>query len=409
MIVLSEKQVQYIHDDLLRNGIEMDDLRMSLVDHICCVIEEEMTEDDRFEEFYARIIPRFYHRNLEEIQEETKLVLTFKNYYAMKNVMIRSGAFTAICFTAGILFKLMHWPGAAALQLASITVFSFLFLPILFLFKTKEVDLRSQKIIIGIATIFCFLFGISTLFKLMHWPYANVLWLSCLGILLFVFLPLFFFTGIRNAETKVNTIISSILILVAGGMLFALTALHNTKWADESQMLSNRRVLQTLSFAEQLNAKRNSTGDSELMKKCESLSKQIEALKKKLIQSLPKEHRNLSETAICRIYGSDLNQADKVLFTNAKQPKRALIEIKDGLNEITSLLKKHNIDAVELFNTADAYPLDVKDSELMTWETLNFSYTSFSLVLQNLNMLKLQVQLVELAVEKDNRQRTAAL
>ncbi len=409
MIVLSEKQVQYIHDDLLRNGIEMDDLRMSLVDHICCVIEEEMTEDDRFEEFYARIIPRFYHRNLEEIQEETKLVLTFKNYYAMKNVMIRSGAFTAICFTAGILFKLMHWPGAAALQLASITVFSFLFLPILFLFKTKEVDLRSQKIIIGIATIFCFLFGISTLFKLMHWPYANVLWLSCLGILLFVFLPLFFFTGIRNAETKVNTIISSILILVAGGMLFALTALHNTKWADESQMLSNRRVLQTLSFAEQLNAKRNSTGDSELMKKCESLSKQIETLKKKLIQSLPKEHRNLSETAICRIYGSDLNQADKVLFTNAQQPKRALIEIKDGLNEITSLLKKHNIDAVELFNTADAYPLDVKDSELMTWETLNFSYTSFSLVLQNLNMLKLQVQLVELAVEKDNRQRTAAL
>ena len=409
MIVLSEKQVQYIHDDLLRNGIEMDDLRMSLVDHICCVIEEEMTEDDRFEEFYARIIPRFYHRNLEEIQEETKLVLTFKNYYAMKNVMIRSGAFTAICFTAGILFKLMHWPGAAALQLASITVFSFLFLPILFLFKTKEVDLRSQKIIIGIATIFCFLFGISTLFKLMHWPYANVLWLSCLGILLFVFLPLFFFTGIRNAETKVNTIISSILILVAGGMLFALTALHNTKWADESQMLSNRRVLQTLSFAEQLNAKRNATGDSELMKKCESLSKQIETLKKKLIQSLPKEHRNLSETAICRIYGSDLNQADKVLFTNAQQPKRALIEIKDGLNEITSLLKKHNIDAVELFNTADAYPLDVKDSELMTWETLNFSYTSFSLVLQNLNMLKLQVQLVELAVEKDNRQRTAAL
>ena len=252
MIALSEKQVQFIHDDLLRNGIEMEDLRLSLVDHICCVIEEEMTEDDRFEEFYARIIPRFYHRNLEEIQEETKLVLTFKNYYAMKNVMIRSGAFTAICFTTGILFKLMHWPGAAALQLASIAVFSFLFLPILFLFKTREVDLRSQKLTIGVATLFCFLFGMSTLFKLMHWPYANVLWLTCLGILLFVFLPLFFFTGIRNTETKVNTIISSILILVAGGMLFALTALRNNKWADETQSLSNQRVLATVAFADEL-------------------------------------------------------------------------------------------------------------------------------------------------------------
>ena len=409
MIVLSEKQVQFIHDDLLRNGIEMEDLRMSLVDHICCVIEEEMTEDDRFEEFYARIIPRFYHRNLEEIQEETKLVLTFKNYYAMKNVMIRSAAFTAICFSTGALFKLMHWPGAAFLILSSILVFSFLFLPILFLFKTREVNLRSQKSIIGVATVFGFLFSMSTLFKLMHWPYANILWLSCLGILLFVFLPLFFFTGIRNAETKVNTIISSILILVAGGMLFALTALRNSKWSDETQSLSNERVLATVSFAEQLNTSKGAKGNSETKNKCEALSIQIDALKKKLIQSLPKEHRNLSETEICRIYGSDLNQSDKVLFTNAQQPKRALIEIKDGLNEIASLLKKQNLDVLELFNTADAFPLDDKNSELMSWENLNFSNTSFSLVLQNLNMIKLQIQLVELSVEKDNRQRTAAL
>jgi hypothetical protein len=398
MIALSEKQVQFIHDDLLRNGIEMEDLRLSLVDHICCVIEEEMTEDDRFDEFYARMIPRFYHRNLKEIQEETKLVLTFKNYYAMKNVMIRSGAFTAICFTAGILFKLMHWPGAAALQLASIAVFSFLFLPILFLFKTKEVDLRSQKIIIGIATIFCFLFGISTLFKLMHWPYANVLWLSCLSILLFVFLPLFFFTGIRNAETKVNTIISSILILVAGGMLFALTALRNSKWSDETQSLSNERVLATVAFAGELTNSDRTLKETLLTNKCNAVCAQIDALKKALIESLPKEHRGLSEAKICRIYGSNLDQSDKVLFTNAQQPVKELIAIKKGLNEISLLAKEANVDAEELFNTADAFPLDDKNSELMSWENLNFSYTSFSLVLQNLNMIKLQVQLVELAL-----------
>jgi hypothetical protein len=398
MIALSEKQVQFIHDDLLRNGIEMEDLRLSLVDHICCVIEEEMTEDDRFDEFYARMIPRFYHRNLKEIQEETKLVLTFKNYYAMKNVMIRSGAFTAICFTAGILFKLMHWPGAAALQLASIAVFSFLFLPILFLFKTKEVDLRSQKIIIGIATIFCFLFGISTLFKLMHWPYANVLWLSCLSILLFVFLPLFFFTGIRNAETKVNTIISSILILVAGGMLFALTALRNSKWSDETQSLSNERVLATVAFAGELTTSDRTLKETLLTNKCNAICAQIDALKKALIESLPKEHRGLSEAKICRIYGSNLDQSDKVLFTNAQQPVKELTAIKKGLNEISLLAKEANVDAEELFNTADAFPLDDKNSELMSWENLNFSYTSFSLVLQNLNMIKLQVQLVELAL-----------
>jgi hypothetical protein len=42
--------------------------------------------------------------------------------------------------------------------------------------------------------------------------------------------------------------------------------------------------------------------------------------------------------------------------------------------------------------------LDDKNSELMSWENLNFSNTSFSLVLQNLNMIKLQIRLVELAL-----------
>jgi hypothetical protein len=400
MIALSEKQVQFIHDDLLRNGIEMEDLRLSLVDHICCVIEEEMTDKDQFEDFYARIIPRFYHRNLEEIQEETKLVLTFKNYYAMKNVMIRSGAFTAICFTTGILFKLMHWPGAAALQLASIAVFSFLFLPILFLFKTREVDLRSQKLTIGIATIFCFLFGLSTLFKLMHWPYANILWLSCLGILLFVFLPLFFFSGIRNAETKVNTIISSILILVAGGMLFALTALRNSKWSDETQSLSNQRVLATIAFADELTTSDSTLKETLLMNKCNTVCAQIDALKRDLIQSLPKEHRSLSESKICSIYGSNLDQSDKVLFTKAQQPIQELIAIKKGLNEISLLAKEANVDAEKLFNTADGQRFNDKTGPIESWETLNFMYTSFSVVIQNLNMLKLQIKLVELSVGK---------
>jgi len=403
MNALSEKQVQFIHDDLLRSGIDMEDLRLSLVDHICCVIEEEMTEDDQFEEFYTRIITRFYHRHLEEIQEETKLVLTFKHYYAMKNVMIRSGAFTAICFTTGILFKLMHWPGAAALQLASIAVFSFLFLPILFLFKSREVDLRSQKLTIGVATVFCFLFGISTLFKLMHWPYANILWLSCLGILLFVFLPIFFFTGIRNAETKVNTIISSILILVAGGMLFALTALRNSKWSDETQSLSNQRVLATLAFAEELTTSDSILKETLLTNKCNEVCAQIDALKKALIQSLPKEHRGLSEEKICRIYASDVNQSDIVLFTNAQQPSKELIAIKKGLNEISLLAKEAKVDAGRLFNTSDGYRFNDKTSPTESWETLNFMHTSFSLVLQNLNMLKLQIKLVELSVERNGK------
>src|SRR3954470_71709 len=96
MFVLNEQQVSFILNDIRRNGIELEDLQLNLLDHICCIIENEMKPDQDFTEFYREIIPRFFKRELGEIQEETNLLLTFKNYYAMRKVMIISGAFAAI-------------------------------------------------------------------------------------------------------------------------------------------------------------------------------------------------------------------------------------------------------------------------------------------------------------------------
>ena len=41
-------------------------------------------------------------------------------------------------------------------------------------------------------------------------------------MLLFVFVPVYLINGIRNPETKVNTITSSILIVLACGLMFTL-------------------------------------------------------------------------------------------------------------------------------------------------------------------------------------------
>jgi hypothetical protein len=193
------------------------------------------------------------------------------------------------------------------------------------------------------------------------------------------------------------------MILVAGGMLFALTALRNSKWSDETQSLSNQRVLATLAFAEELNTSDSSLKETLLTNKCNEVCAQIDALKKNLIQSLPKEHRGHSEAKICRIYASDVNQSDKVLFTNAQQPSQELIALKKGLNEISLLAKEAKVDAERLFNTADGHRFNDNTSPTESWETLNFMHTSFSLVLQNLNMLKLQIKLVELSVERKGK------
>jgi hypothetical protein len=225
MYQLSDQQIDYILNDIGARGVEMESLQQNLLDHICCIIEQNLEENGDFESFYQTTIKTFYKDELWEIEEETLQLLTHKNYYTMKKIMIYSGTLSVAGFIAGSLFKIMHWPGASAILLLSMLNISLIFLPLLFILKTREVNTMKDKLMVTIGTIFGILFSFSSLFKIFHWPDANLMWLFALGILMFVFIPIYFFSGIRNAETKVNTIITSIILIAAGGMLFTLTSL----------------------------------------------------------------------------------------------------------------------------------------------------------------------------------------
>jgi hypothetical protein len=225
MYQLNDQQIDYIFNDISARGVEMESLQLNLHDHVCCIIEQNLEENGDFESFYQKTIQTFYKDALWEIEEETLQLLTHKNYYKMKKIMIYSGTLSVAGFIAGSIFKIMHWPGASAILLLSMLNISLIFLPLLFILKTREVSAMKDKLMIAIGTIFGILFSTSSLFKIFHWPGANLMWLFALGILMFIFIPIYFFSGIRTAETKVNTIITSIILISAGGMLFTLTSL----------------------------------------------------------------------------------------------------------------------------------------------------------------------------------------
>jgi hypothetical protein len=103
---------------------------------------------------------------------------------------------------------------------------SLVFLPLLFVLKIKETTGAKNMLMITTGTIFGILFSMSALFKIFHWPGANMMWLIALGILMLIFIPLYFILGIKNPETKTNTIVTTIIMFAAGGMLFTLTSLR---------------------------------------------------------------------------------------------------------------------------------------------------------------------------------------
>src|SRR6478736_5542246 len=111
MYCLSEKQIDFILADIRARGVALESLQQDLLDHVCCIIEQNLEANGNFEDFYFATIQTFYKQELKEIEEETLFLLTHKNYYAMKKIMLASGAFSAIVLSFGILFKFMHWPG----------------------------------------------------------------------------------------------------------------------------------------------------------------------------------------------------------------------------------------------------------------------------------------------------------
>lgn len=222
MYNITEEQITFILEDIRSRGVTMEDLQLNLLDHVCCIIERELEADGDFGRFYQTTITRFYERELNEIEDETIQLLTFKNYYTMKKLMIAGGIFSALAFISGSVFKVLHWPGANVMLVSGITFFSFLFLPLLFLLKSRETKRVMGKAVLLAGAVTAILFCVATLFRVMHWPAVMPLTWATILSSAFVLLPLYFFNGINKPESRLNTIIVSVVLIGITGLQLLL-------------------------------------------------------------------------------------------------------------------------------------------------------------------------------------------
>lgn len=249
MYRLSEQQIDYILNDIRARGVELESLQLNLLDHVCCIIEQNLEPDGDFETFYERTIKTFYKDELREIEVEAINLLTYKNYYTMKKIMIASGAISAILLVLGIVLKFQHLPGASLFLVTGISFFSLIFLPLVFTLKAQENQDVKDKLIIALGTLSGILFSMGILFKVMHWPGANAMGIATLCIMGLLFLPIYFFSGIRSAEKRMNTIVSSVLIIAVCGLFLALVrspaGTRIQQKTEYGQFVRNQQILKT--------------------------------------------------------------------------------------------------------------------------------------------------------------------
>ncbi|MDF3027429.1 MAG: hypothetical protein K0S23_1736 [Fluviicola sp.] len=286
MVRVSDEQVDFILREIEAHGVTIEDLQRNLLDHMCCIIENEMSETDNFDQFFQRLLPRFFSDNLREIQEETELLLTFKHFYAMKKTVNISGLLAAGFTLMGSVLKALHMSGAGASFVLGIIIFSLIFLPLMIALKFRDEGSKTDKLVLS----FGFLVGIVTslgfLFRLMQWPGAGIMMLSGLVAFIFVYVPIYFFSRVRRADLRFNTTVNSVLMMACGGLLFAMYNLGYSTKAEESSQQAYRLLNEEVDKMDQpVIASVNHQDVIALQKQVIKLNREIIDLKSIIIRS----------------------------------------------------------------------------------------------------------------------------
>jgi len=133
---ITEAHIEYIQKDIMQRGIVLNDLAESLLDHICCSIENDNEND--FDCAYAKAIHTFGEEGLLKIQDDTIFLLTINRKITMQRSMYIMGYLAVFLATTGLLFKLMHWPGANIMLVSGIALLNLGFLPVYFYDRYKR-------------------------------------------------------------------------------------------------------------------------------------------------------------------------------------------------------------------------------------------------------------------------------
>ena len=218
MATLSEQQIDKIFDLIVDNGVSYESLQVDLLDHVCCMVEQKMDEGKSFGDSLKLALQEFGYKHFSEIQEATIYLLTLKQRKMKKTTGI-IGIISSLLVIGGVFFKIMHWPGAGILLVIGLVLIGVIVFPLMATLDINNASSIMKKVTASIGYLAAILLSLATLFKIMHWPGATIIYYSGLSLLVFVFIPLFTIKNYKTAENKIMAIAKSTLIL-AGVVIF---------------------------------------------------------------------------------------------------------------------------------------------------------------------------------------------
>ncbi|WP_108801618.1 hypothetical protein [Aquimarina sp. Aq107] len=198
---LNSEQEKKIKNFVDKQGFKLLELRDDIEDHLCCVVESDLKRGRTFDQSLQDAISELAPNGLIDLEQRTIFLLNSKRIIMMKKLMYFIGFIGALTLTAGIVFKILWYPGANKLFITGFLLLLLIFVPMLAIdrYKVAIAKTLSERLKIVLGCVSGVIVGLSGLFKLMHWMGAEVLLLA--GSFLFVvgYLPFLFFTMYKKS------------------------------------------------------------------------------------------------------------------------------------------------------------------------------------------------------------------
>ncbi|MCU0366237.1 MAG: hypothetical protein MUC30_03355 [Bacteroidales bacterium] len=157
----------------------------------------------------------------------------------MKQKIYILGLVTIAVIVVGALLKTNHWPGGGQLLIFGVTMLLFAFLPLALRSHYLTAGNRQHKALYIVGWLTCLVMFGGMLFKVLHWPGAGKALLVALPFPYVVFLPVFLVVTGKDKNFSIHNTVSVLFLLAAVSIFSALVSLNVSKEKiDDSMTLS---------------------------------------------------------------------------------------------------------------------------------------------------------------------------
>jgi hypothetical protein len=269
----------------------------------------------------------------------------------MKQKIYILGIISAMVLITGAMFKVQHWPAAQILLTLGTILLLVFFLPAALINHYRVNSNKQYKLLYLTTYVTCFVVFTAMLWKIQHWPFAGYAVLIGVPFPFVVFLPVWLYETSKIKNFDINNTIYILFLLALQAVFSVLLALNVTKEKlDYTLQLTN----QISSFNLKIESLNLVSEKSAVDRSSDEVLKQIEACRQLLFNRTEITRKALNEGTVGgRFLDSKDIPMDLLLSSSVPSPAEKLSSaLNNFITEIAKLPDGENLvkKAQDLFD-----------------------------------------------------------